>query len=227
MGSVSGSIEVRGGESEPHYIMRTILLFSLVLSLTAPNTRAIKDEEQGKLKIFPSDNELVLRNFEDGTYKWVYEKDGLFRAEMEDQDGVVRGVYTQADQEGNVQTQAYISGGHQGGHRLVEFGDLGIDLPPLPYDLHPKAGQRKFPAKKEKEDEEKEKEEEENVVDIQSHPVQIQPFGSYKKEIDAVVIEAELGQIESGGAVGALAGPPTFRRSQMDRNIYNYNTNYN
>ena len=38
---------------------------------------------------------------------------------------------------------------------MVEFGDLGIDLPPLPYDLHPKAGQRKFPAAKE--DEEKEK----------------------------------------------------------------------
>ena len=105
---------------------------------------------------------------------------------------------------------------------MVEFGDLGIDLPPLPYDLHPKAGQRKFPAAKEEEEEE----EEENVVDIQSHPVQIQPFGSYKKEIDAVVIEAEQGQLD-GGAVGALAGPPTFRRSEMDGNIYHYNTNYN
>ena len=77
------------------------------------------------------------------------------------------------------------------------------------------------------EEEEKEKEEEEeNVVDIKSHPVQIQPFGSYKKEIDAVVIEAEQGRLD-GGAVGALAGLPTFRRSEMDGNIYHYNTNYN
>jgi len=215
--------------------MRNNLLCSLLLSLTPTTTiaLAVKDEEQGKLKIFPSDNELVLRNFEDGTYKWVYEKDGMFRAEMEGEDGVVRGVYTLADQEGNLETQAYISGGQQGGHRLVEFGDLGIDLPPLPYDLHPKAGQRKFPAAKEKEEEEeeeeKEEEEEENVVDNQSHPVQIQPFGSYNKEIEAVVIEAEAGHGDSGavGAVGALAGPPIFRQAQSDSSIYNYNTNYN
>ena len=71
-----------------------------------------------------------------------------------------------------------------------------------------------------------EEEEEENVVDNQSHPVQIQPFGSYKKEIEAVVIEAEQGASENG-AVGALAGPPIFRKPQIDSNIYNYNTNYN
>ena len=112
-------------------------------------------------------------------------------------------------------------------NRLVEFGELGIDLPPLPYDLHPKAGQRKFPAAKHAEEKgEMEEEEEENVVDKQSHPVQIQPFGSYKKEIEAVVIEAEQEKINDG-AVGALAGPPVFRRPQMDSNIYHYNTNYN
>ena len=106
--------------------------------------------------------------------------------------------------------------------RLVEFGDLGIDLPPLPYDLHPKAGQRKFPAaKKEGEDEE-----EENVVDTQSHPAQIQPFGTYNKEIEAVVIEAEPEQSDRL-AVGALAGPPLPRQSEIDTNIYHYNTNYN
>ena len=49
--------------------MRTNLLSSLLLSLTATTASALKEEEQGKLKIFPSDNELVLRNFEDGTYK--------------------------------------------------------------------------------------------------------------------------------------------------------------
>merc|ERR1712241_854949 len=199
--------------------MRIIALASLLLSLI---TRTTGQEEEGKLRIFPSDNELVLRNFEDGTYKWVYEKDGMFRAEMEGEDGLVKGVYTVEDQEGNLETQAYISGGAQGGHRLVEFGDLGIDLPPLPYDLHPKAGQRKFPAAKE-EDEEEEKE---NVVDIQSHPVQIQPYGTYMKEIEAVVIEAEPGYSD-GGAVGALAGPRIFRQSQIDGNIYNNYNNYN
>merc|ERR1712048_1467438 len=196
-----------------------------LLLLTLATTAApVKVEEEGKLKIFPSDNELVLRNFDDGTYKWVYEKDGMFRAEVEGEDGVVKGVYTLSDQEGNVETQAYISGGQQGGHRLVEFGDLGIELPPLPYDLHPKAGQRKFPAAKDDDEEEMAEEEEENVVDIQSHPVQIQPFGSYKADIEAVVIEAEQGKSDAG-AVGALAGPPLFRRPQLDRNIFNYNTN--
>ena len=51
------------------------------------------------------------------TRRWVYEKDGMFRAEVEGEDGVVKGVYTLSDQEGNVETQAYISGGKQGGHR--------------------------------------------------------------------------------------------------------------
>ena len=49
--------------------MRNNLLLSLLLSLTTTTRAAVKDEDQGKLKIFPSDNELVLRNFEDGTYK--------------------------------------------------------------------------------------------------------------------------------------------------------------
>ena len=51
----------------------------------------------------------------------MYEKDGLFRAEMEGEDGVVRGVYTVADPEGNMETQAYISGGQQGGHRFSVY----------------------------------------------------------------------------------------------------------
>ena len=36
---------------------------SLLLTATA------LEDSQGKLEVFPSDNELVLRNFEDGTYK--------------------------------------------------------------------------------------------------------------------------------------------------------------
>ena len=53
--------------------------------------------------------------------RWVYEKEGMFRAEMEGEDGVVKGVYTVADQQGNVQTQAYISGGPEGGHRWAVY----------------------------------------------------------------------------------------------------------
>merc|ERR1712241_435075 len=210
--------------------MRIIALFSLLFSL-AP--AAGKDEEEGKLRIFPSDNELVLRNFEDGTYKWVYEKDGQLRAEVEGPDGVKRGVYTVAGADGQIKTQAYISGGNQG-HRLVEFGELGIDLPPLPYNLHPKAGQRKFPVANEEDEQTEENSIEGNVVNAKSHPVHINPFGIYKEEVKAVVIEAadtNLGQYQLGdydnSAVGALAGPPALGgyHAGGGPNIVNYNTN--
>ena len=48
--------------------------------------------------------------------RWVYEKDGQLRAEVEGPDGVKRGVYTVAGADGQIKTQAYISGGNQG-HR--------------------------------------------------------------------------------------------------------------
>ena len=48
--------------------------------------------------------------------RWVYEKDGVLRAEMEGPDGVKRGLYTVPGEDGGVKTQAYISGGDQG-HR--------------------------------------------------------------------------------------------------------------
>ena len=60
---------------------------------------------------------LKLKEHDHADCRWVYEKDGMFRAELEGEDGVVKGVYTVEDQQGNVETQAYISGGQQGGHR--------------------------------------------------------------------------------------------------------------
>ena len=155
--------------------------------------------------------------------RWVYEKDGVLRAEVEGADGVKRGLYTVAGEDGQIKTQAYISGGDQG-HRLVEFGDLGIDLPPLPYDLHPKAGQRKFPAVVD----EDEVSVEADVVLAESHPVEIQPFGTYKEDVEAIVIEASktgLGRNNQDDevAVGALAGAP--RQYEAAPKIVNHNTN--
>ena len=62
---------------------------------------------------------MVFNVYEPSDCRWVYEKDGMFRAELEGEDGVVKGVYTVEDQQGNVETQAYISGGQQGGHRCL------------------------------------------------------------------------------------------------------------
>ena len=112
--------------------------------------------------------------------------------------------------------------------RLVEFGDLGIDLPPLPYNLHPKAGQRKFPAVTEEDEERTENSLESVVVSAKSHPVEVQPFGSYKEDVEAVVIEASETKLGRDGeddevAVGALAGPP--RQYVAGPRIVNYNTN--
>ena len=42
---------------------------TVTILLTANITVNALEDSQGKLEVFPSDNELVLRNFEDGTYK--------------------------------------------------------------------------------------------------------------------------------------------------------------
>lgn len=110
----------------------------------------------------------------------------------------------------------------------MEFGDLGIDLPPLPYNLHPKAGQRKFPAVSEEDEDRTENSSEAVVVSAKSHPVEVQPFGSYKEDVEAIVIEAsetKLGRYDEDDevAVGALAGPP--RQYGGGGRIVNYNTN--
>ena len=117
--------------------------------------------------------------------------------------------------------------------RYADFSELGIELPQLPYNLHPVAGQRKFPKQQEMEAGEA------AATSVRQHPVQLHPFGRVNEDINAVVIEAALeeerlvvldrGQAEPAEypdysdvvivgeedrdslnteAVGALAGPP-------------------
>ena len=61
----AGSVRESGEESAAD--MRRPEHCLVLLAILAPNTA--KEAEQGKLKVYPSENELVLRNFEDGTYK--------------------------------------------------------------------------------------------------------------------------------------------------------------
>ena len=121
--------------------------------------------------------------------------------------------------------------------RYADFSDLGIELPQLPYNLHPVAGQRKFP----KPVVEIEKDVAKSPVKSKVHPVQLYPFGRIHEDINAVVIEpaeplpsqgrfidrsdnsgeytdySDIVLIDSNSdasdydgevAVGALAGPP-------------------
>ena len=122
--------------------------------------------------------------------------------------------------------------------RYADFSELGIELPQLPYNLHPVAGQRKFP-KQQKQQQEMEAGEA-AATSARQHPVQLHPFGRVNEDINAVVIEAALeeerlvvlpdrGEAEPAEypdysdvvivgeedrdslnteAVGALAGPP-------------------
>ena len=105
-------------------------------------------------------------------------------------------------------------------YRYTDFSELGIKLPQLPYDLHPVAGQRKFPKDHdvEKEEDDDYDEIDEPSVTLKQHPVQLHPFGRLVPEIKAVVIEPSVRTQSSnfrlGGdyltepqAVGALAGP--------------------
>jgi len=89
-----------------------------------------------------TDREVVLRQ-EDGSYKLAYDAEDGFRAEIRSKEGVVKGVYGHLDSSGSMVTQTYLS--DENGFRLTSFKELGVALPALPYKLHPKAGQRKFP----------------------------------------------------------------------------------
>ena len=122
--------------------------------------------------------------------------------------------------------------------RYADFSELGIELPQLPYNLHPVAGQRKFPKQQQEEESEMEAGEA-AATSARQHPVQLHPFGRVDEDINAVVLEAALegerrvvlerGQAEPAEypdysdvvivgeedrdstnteAVGALAGPP-------------------
>ena len=120
--------------------------------------------------------------------------------------------------------------------RYADFSELGIELPQLPYNLHPVAGQRKFPKQEVMEGEMEAGEA--AATSARQHPVQLHPFGRVDEDINAVVLEAaqegerrvvlERGQAEPAEypdysdvvivgedrdstnteAVGALAGPP-------------------
>ena len=131
--------------------------------------------------------------------------------------------------------------------RYADFSELGIELPQLPYNLHPVAGQRKFPKQQQQEDMEEEEMEagEAAATSAQQHPVQLHPFGRVDEDINAVVLEAareeeqrvvlERGQAEypdysdvvivgeedrdssNTEAVGALAGPPARAQPPQPR----------
>ena len=113
-------------------------------------------------------------------------------------------------------------------YRYTDFSELGIKLPQLPYDLHPVAGQRKFPKDVEKEEDDYYDEVNEPSVTLKQHPVQLHPFGRLVPEIKAVVIEPSVRTQSSnfrlGGdyrtesqAVGALAGPKGLGFSNRQR----------
>merc|ERR1711970_1035735 len=146
-----------------------------------------REVAQDPLLHYATDSEVVIRK-DDGSYKMAYDTADGFRAEVRDAGGVVKGVYGFTGPNGNIITKTYLSDGK--GYRLASLSEMGVELPPLPYNLHPKAGQRKFP----KEDtlEEKEetlKEKEEPTSTTYKHPVQINPFGRFDHGSEAIVIE--------------------------------------
>ena len=123
--------------------------------------------------------------------------------------------------------------------RYADFSELGIELPQLPYNLHPVAGQRKFPKQQQEEESEMEAGEA-AATSARQHPVQLHPFGRVDEDINAVVLEAALerGQAEPAEypdysdvvivgeedrdstnteAVGALAGPPARAQPPQPR----------
>jgi len=210
-------------------IKRLLLTVSVTLTVDLSRSREVA---QDPLMHYATDTEVVIRK-DDGSYKMAYDTADGFRAEVRDAGGVVKGVYGFKGPNGKIITKTYLSDGE--GYRLASLSELGLKLPPLPYNLHPKAGQRKFP----KEDELPEtkevanpgqKEQELEAFEYQ-HPVQIHPFGRLDHHSKAVVIEPAvqgLGRFieqddslededyndivivgeDYDGAIGALAGRP-------------------
>merc|ERR1712013_495721 len=181
---------------------RTSLVETLLVILTLSRTSA-REVAQDPLMHYATDTEVVIRK-DDGSYKMAYDTADGFRAEVRDAGGVVKGVYGFTGPNGNIITKTYLSDGK--GYRLASLSEMGVELPPLPYNLHPKAGQRKFP----KEDTSEIKaetlkdEEEEPIPNTYKHPVQINPFGRFDHGSEAIVIVGE----DYGEAIGALAGRP-------------------
>jgi len=128
--------------------MEPLTIFGLLLLLLRP---AWQEMARNPLLHSATDREVVLRQ-EDGSYKLAYDAEDGFRAETRGKDGVVKGVFGHRSPSGKLVTQTYLSDDQ--GFRLAPLTELGVELPPLPYYLQPKAGQRKFP--KETDEEEKE-----------------------------------------------------------------------
>jgi len=197
----------------------------LVIILSASSIRAqdIDYDEQtvrkmtNPLSLAATDTEMLWQK-DDGSYKMAYDAPNGFRAEVRDPAGGMKGIYGWTDEAGNLVTKTFLS--DENGFRYTDFSELGIKLPQLPYDLHPVAGQRKFPKDHdvEKEEDDDYDDVDEPSVTLKQHPVQLHPFGRLVPEIKAIVIEPSVRTQSSnfrfGGdyltepqAVGALAGP--------------------
>ena len=96
--------------------------------------------------------------------------------------------------------------------RYADFSELGIELPQLPYNLHPVAGQRKFPKQQQQEDMEEEEMEagEAAATSARQHPVQLHPFGRVDEDINAVVLEAALEEERRGLLERGQAEPAEY-----------------
>merc|ERR1712106_753884 len=164
----------------------------------------------------------------------AYDTADGFRAEVRDAGGVVKGVYGFTGPNGKIITKSYLSDGQ--GYRLASLSEMGVELPALPYNLHPKAGQRKFPKQETLvetlEPASSRQEIKEPTPITYQHPVQINPFGRLDHGLAAVVIDPAVkglgrfikqendntkedysdvvivGEDYNDGAVGALAGQP-------------------
>jgi len=208
---------------------RTLLVVGALLVISTFEVTLAREVAQDPLMHYATDTEVVIRK-DDGSYKMAYDTADGFRAEMRDAGGVVKGVYGFTGPDGKIITKTYLS--DKKGYRLASFSELGVELPALPYNLHPRAGQRKFPK------EETSKKEEEPIMSRQEieepivykHPVQIHPFGRFDHSASAIVIEpAREGLVgpfieqrsneedfsdfvlvgeDTGGPFGALSGRP-------------------
>jgi len=195
----------------------------LVIILAASSIRGQDIDYDGEsvrkmtnpLSLAATDTEMLWQK-DDGSYKMAYDAPSGFRAEVRDPNGGMKGVYGWTDEAGNLVTKTFLS--DEKGFRYTDFSELGIKLPQLPFDLHPVAGQRKFP-KDQNDDEEEDDDFEvkEPSVRLNQEPVQLHPFGRLIPEIEAVVIEPSVREHSGGNfklgknfnrpqAVGALAG---------------------
>ena len=82
---------------------------------------------------------------------------------------------------GKILTKTYMS--YKTGYRLAYLSEMGVALPPLPYNLHQKAHQKQFPKEDTLEEalepaSSRQNEEEPLLINYQ-HQVPINPFGSH------------------------------------------------